>query len=70
MMSHETIKLVGDGASVVTTVAALAGWLPVLAALASLIWTCLRIFESRTVQNWLHRHDPYWTPIKHKDAEE
>lgn len=66
MSTH--LKGVADGLSVATTVATLAGWLPLLAAAASLIWTCIRIFETRTVQNWLHRNDPFWTPIKHPKA--
>jgi hypothetical protein len=41
----ETVKHATDGISVAVWVTALAGWLPALAALASLIWTGLRIFE-------------------------
>lgn len=47
-------KAIGDGASLAATVGVLFGWLPYAAALASLIWTCIRIYESRTVQRWLY----------------
>ena len=66
---HDHAKTVADGLSLATVLATFAGWLPALAALASLIWTVIRVFESRTVQNWLHRHDPNWVPIKHKDQD-
>lgn len=40
-----SVKDVIDGISVGTALATLAGWLPVLAALASLIWTLIRIYD-------------------------
>jgi hypothetical protein len=42
-----------DWISVATAVATFASWLPPLAALASLVWTAIRIYETRTVQGWL-----------------
>ena len=42
-----------DGASIMTAIAAFAGWLPNIAALAALIWTLIRIWETKTVQGWL-----------------
>lgn len=44
-----------DAASIGTMLATLAGWLPELAALASLIWTCIRIAETRTIKNLFER---------------
>lgn len=44
-----------DALSVGTMLATLAGWLPAMAALASLVWTCIRIFETKTVQAWLKK---------------
>lgn len=48
-MSHEhlpnTVKNVGDAISAAAVLATLADWLPPLAALATLIWTCLRIAD-------------------------
>lgn len=58
MTSHEQVqqlRIVGDGLSISTVVATLAGWLPAIAALASLIWTAIRIYETKTVQGWLQR---------------
>lgn len=54
-MSHEHIKAAADGLSIGTVLATLFGWLPQIAALASLIWTGIRIYETRTVQRWLGR---------------
>jgi hypothetical protein len=71
MFNHlPSFKDVIDGLSVGTAIATLAGWLPVLAALASLVWTLIRIFESATVQNWLHRNDPTWKPIRKGQSDE
>lgn len=52
---NEQIKHALDGLSVATAFAALVAWLPPLAAFASLIWTLIRIFETRTVQGWLKK---------------
>jgi hypothetical protein len=49
-MQEET-KAVIDAVAVGGTVGALAGWLPPLAALATIVWTFLRIWEMDTVQN-------------------
>lgn len=45
---HETAKHIGDAIAVGTTLATLATWLPPLAALASIIWTALRLVEMFT----------------------
>ena len=47
---HETAKTVGDALSIVTVVGTLAEVLPALAALFTIIWTGLRIYETETVQ--------------------
>lgn len=55
-MTHhvsENVKHLGDALSVVTVLATLATWLPPLAALFTIIWTSIRIWESKTVQGWL-----------------
>jgi hypothetical protein len=59
---NESSKVFLDWAAVTTALGALAGALPALAALAALIWHILRIYESRTVQKWLHRKDPNFKP--------
>ena len=53
--STETIKHVTDGLSILTVIGTLAEILPALAALFSIIWSCFRIYETETVQNWLKR---------------
>ena len=57
-MKHETVehlKTVGDVLSVATVVGALADVLPSIAALFTIVWTGLRIYESPTVQDLLKR---------------
>jgi hypothetical protein len=49
-VTSEDIKHVVDGVSVGTVLATLAGWLPAIAALFTIIWTALRIWESETVK--------------------
>lgn len=55
MAAHisETTKHAVDAVSVVTVVGTLAQLLPAIAALFTIIWTGFRIYELRTVQNWL-----------------
>ena len=54
-MNYETeqVKHVADAISIGTIVATIAGWLPAIAALVSIVWGCIRVFETRTVQRWL-----------------
>lgn len=54
-MQQEQLKVVGDVLSVGTVIATLAAWLPPLAALFTIIWTGIRILETKTVQGWLAR---------------
>jgi hypothetical protein len=51
--NQEAAKLITDGLSVMTVVGALAGLLPAIAALFTIIWTGIRIYETNTVQRWL-----------------
>lgn len=52
---NEHSKTVLDGLSIFTVVATIAQWLPAIAALASLVWTGIRIYETKTVQGWIKR---------------
>lgn len=54
MMDEHTKALV-DTASVATVVGTLAGLLPAIAAIFTIVWTSIRIYESRTVQDLLNR---------------
>lgn len=55
MHASENMKHVGDAISAGLAVATLADWLPAVAALLSIVWTVIRIFETRTVQSLLGR---------------
>lgn len=52
-----TVNAVGDTASIGTVIATFAGWLPSMAALFTILWTSIRIWETKTVQRWLGRAD-------------
>jgi hypothetical protein len=52
-MGHETAKTAGDALSIVTVVGTLAEVLPAIAAIFTIIWTALRIYETDTVQKLL-----------------
>lgn len=55
-MSHDShMKPIGDALSISTAVATLAGWLPAIAAFASLVWSCIRIYETKTIQDLIRR---------------
>jgi hypothetical protein len=59
-MSHhdwsDTVKHIMDGISVVTAVGTITNMLPAVAALFTIIWTGIRIYESETVQKLLGRN--------------
>jgi hypothetical protein len=46
-------KSVFDALSIGTVLGTLAGLLPAIAALVSIVWTAIRIYETRTVQKML-----------------
>lgn len=52
---NESEKHVLDAASLGTAVATVAGWLPALAAIFTIVWTGIRIYETKTVQHFLRR---------------
>lgn len=49
----ETAKNIGDAVSVGTVVGTLAGILPSIAAIITIVWTSIRIYETDTVQRML-----------------
>lgn len=53
MDMQETTKTAMDGVSVVTVVGTLAGLFPAIAALVTIVWTGIRIFETTTVRSWM-----------------
>ena len=52
---NEGTKHVLDGLYLVTVLGTLIDWLPAVAALLSIVWTSLRIYETKTVQGWIAR---------------
>ena len=53
--SHETTKNVVDALSIMTVVGTLVEMLPSVAAIFTIVWTAIRIWETETVQNLLGR---------------
>jgi hypothetical protein len=51
----ETIKSVVDGLSIITVIGTLADMLPSVAAVFTIVWTSIRIWETATVQNWVKK---------------
>ena len=57
-MATESTKTLIDGLSVVTVVGTIGEMLPPLAALFTLVWTAIRIYETKTVQRMLGKDRP------------
>lgn len=55
MDNHEAAKNVLDAVSVVTVIGTLAQVLPAIAAAFTIVWTIIRIYETKTVQSFLKR---------------
>jgi len=53
--NHETAKTIGDVLSITTVIGTLAQVLPSIAAIFTIVWTTIRIYETKTVQSWLRR---------------
>lgn len=60
MIPHEHLsdatKHVIDGASIATAVGTMMQLLPAMAALFTIVWTTIRIYETKTVQKLLGKH--------------
>ena len=54
----ETVKHAVDAVSVVTVVGTLMDILPAVAALFTIVWTAIRIYETDTVQRLLGKKKP------------
>jgi hypothetical protein len=57
VMNHmdEPTKHAIDAASIFTAVGSVLAWLPSVAALFTIVWTGIRIYETKTVQTWVKR---------------
>jgi hypothetical protein len=49
----ENLKYIADGLSFLTVVGTLINVLPSVAAIFTIVWTSIRIYETATVQRWL-----------------
>lgn len=56
-MTHVDIKHAVDGASIITMLGALMEWLPGVAALFTIIWTGIRIWETDTIRKLTGRDE-------------
>jgi hypothetical protein len=50
---HETTKHIVDVLSVITVLGTIVNMLPAVAAIFTIIWTAIRIYETETVQGWM-----------------
>jgi len=57
MNMDEASKHIIDFASVLTVLGTLADMLPAVAAVFTIVWTAIRIYETKTVQRWLGKKD-------------
>lgn len=51
----EGVKQAADAISIITVVGTLMEVLPAVAALFTIVWTAIRIYETKTVQGWINR---------------
>ena len=52
----EHTKNIVDVVSTATVLGTLLSWLPAIAAVWSIVWTTIRIYETKTVQKWLGKN--------------
>ena len=52
----QEFKTAGDAASVLTLLGTLANALPAIAAVFTIVWTIIRIYETKTVQDWIAKY--------------
>ena len=57
MNMDEASKHIIDFASILTVLGTLADMLPDIAAIFTIVWTAIRIYETKTVQRWLGKKD-------------
>jgi hypothetical protein len=53
----EATKHLIDFASIATVLGTLADMLPAIAAIFTIVWTAIRIYETKTVQKWMGKSD-------------
>lgn len=55
LQADAQVKAVGDAISILTVVGTLAELLPAIAAILTIIWTVIRIWETDTMQRMFNR---------------
>lgn len=55
---QEASKHLIDAMSIGTVIGTIAGYLPAVAALFTILWTGIRIYETRTVQSLFAKKEP------------
>lgn len=55
LQADEHVKQIGDALSIITVVGTLANLLPAIAAILTIVWTAIRIWETDTVQSIFNR---------------
>jgi hypothetical protein len=50
LQADEHVKQIGEALSIITVVGTLANLLPAIAAILTIVWTAIRIWETDTVQ--------------------
>lgn len=55
LQADEQVKTLGDAISIITVLGTLAELLPAVAAILTIIWTAIRIWETDTVQYMFKR---------------
>ena len=53
--TRHPLLVLSDLAAVGTVAATIVGWLPSIAAVLSILWLAVNLWESRTFQNWLRQ---------------
>jgi hypothetical protein len=56
LQADEQVKQLGDAISILTVVGTLAELLPAIAAVLTIVWTAIRIWETDTVQCMFRRN--------------
>jgi hypothetical protein len=54
---NEATKHILDFASIATVLGTLADMLPAIAAVFTIAWTAIRIYETKTFQGWIGKND-------------
>jgi hypothetical protein len=55
----EATKHIIDFASIATVLGTLADMLPAIAAIFTIVWTTILIYETKTVQKWIGKSDAH-----------